>query len=574
MEGRSSALDAPEGVLDALVPPDLRARIEERYWRPVERASHAGRLVDDPEFLERPDRHPVFFSDHGVVHVRDVAAGVVTLVRTVSGVLLPGRSADRRHGLEQLAVLLVYLHDIGMVEPTSARRRVHPQWAAQLVFAPGFADLLAEIAELAPLRSRLDEVAMALGGWIGPDLLAAEVLATTMGHSKSLVPAPLLDDRPALRALVSHAVLTDLDDQSVRGRDADRPSAVAGRYASERAFAWMVHPHPACRSLTDDVVDALRAVRAADALRQRGAVQRTSAGYEVFLDSETGRALFAVRADDAPVRYVGLASPISAGEAAIRATTVTAAGDLRVWFHAERLDGQVAERTADHVAGVVIDVADDVLPSFARATSGEGLAPRRRDGDMAIELVGHQGGLGFAELVAGAVRARRPDLGARLRVGGRVLPDPAPDPQESARVAEAEPVDAGTAAWLLDRLRAVPGVRGDLDEAELRAVRVATVRRGDDLVRPGFAATVAYVPMGPGLVVEPVGGYPAAPAPAWEVVGITGVMRAGGRNARVWADQEVAVLVVPAERFRTRWFRPLDAAELVAELREGMTTTC
>ena len=39
--------------------------------------------------------------------------------------------------------------------------------------------------------------------------------------------------------------------------------------------------------LADDVVDALRALRAADVLRQRGTALRTSGGYEVFFDART-----------------------------------------------------------------------------------------------------------------------------------------------------------------------------------------------------------------------------------------------------------------------------------------------
>ena len=54
------------------------------------------------------------------------------------------------------------------------------------------------------------------------------------------------------------------------------------------AYAWLDSPDPAHRALAEDAVDAVRLVRAADALRQRGTTLRTAAGYDVFIDVETG----------------------------------------------------------------------------------------------------------------------------------------------------------------------------------------------------------------------------------------------------------------------------------------------
>ena len=61
------------------------------------------------------------------------------------------------------------------------------------------------------------------------------------------------------------------------------------------AFAWVDSPHPAHGALTTDAVDAVRLVRVADALRQRGSALRTAAGYEIFIDVETGQAVFSLR---------------------------------------------------------------------------------------------------------------------------------------------------------------------------------------------------------------------------------------------------------------------------------------
>ena len=48
------------------------------------------------------------------------------------------------------------------------------------------------------------------------------------------------------------------------------------------AFLWLTSENTDLRELADDVIDTLRALRCADALRQRGTVLKTSGNYEVF----------------------------------------------------------------------------------------------------------------------------------------------------------------------------------------------------------------------------------------------------------------------------------------------------
>jgi hypothetical protein len=87
--------------------------------------------------------------------------------------------------------------------------------------------------------------------------------------------------------------------------------------------------------------------------------------------------------------------------------------------------------------------------------------------------------------------------------------------------------------------------------------------------RPSFA----YVPLGPGLVVQPDGGYPAAALHPWVPVGTTGVIRRAERNAEVVAEREVEVLVIPAAAFARSWSRPMEVEELVARLGQAVHAT-
>src|SRR5215212_3780544 len=92
--------------LDEYLPPALRADLEHRLWRPIEAQAKLESLIGDPSFFADPGRHPAIFADHGVVHVRDVATGVVNLVETVDGVLLAARPPTRRTFLATYGVAL------------------------------------------------------------------------------------------------------------------------------------------------------------------------------------------------------------------------------------------------------------------------------------------------------------------------------------------------------------------------------------------------------------------------------------------------------------------------------------
>ena len=88
--------------LDARLPRPVRTYLEERLWRPIEAQATLEVLSDDPSFLADPGHHPAIFADHGVVHVRDVAIGLIRLARHDQRRAAPeppaGTAAVRRGG--------------------------------------------------------------------------------------------------------------------------------------------------------------------------------------------------------------------------------------------------------------------------------------------------------------------------------------------------------------------------------------------------------------------------------------------------------------------------------------------
>jgi hypothetical protein len=401
------------GPIDRHLSREVRAILEERFWRPVEEVSTLEALPGDASFVSAPGTHPALFGDHGVVHARDVAAGVVELAGTVEGVLLPARAADRQAFVVGLAVILGYLHDVGMHDATATGRRVHALYAAHLPFSGSMDDVLRRLAEDgSEVTRRVGSVAEVAPFGVAPDVVIRELFSLALAHSKSTVPASLLADLASLRAVLQRAVLVDLEHYRRAGTtpapdDAlpDELGVNARWYADPvgDAYAWLVSNDPAHVALADDAIDAVRLVRAADALRQRGTTLRTAAGYEIFIDAETGRSVYALRTSAGERLFLlRVDSPMGAGEANVRRAVVTQNGDLRLSFHRGRFSSAAAAESAcSATARVVADIGADVLGAFGARRPSPGLPPSSRDpGSMRIELERPADEPAFAEAVA------------------------------------------------------------------------------------------------------------------------------------------------------------------------------
>jgi hypothetical protein len=572
----------PVAELDRYLPRPVRAFLEDRFWRPIEAQATLEVLQDDAAFLADPGRHPAIFADHGVVHVRDVSIGLVRLLDTINGVLLPRRPAHRQEFVQALGVALVYLHDIGMVDMTREGRRVHALFAAHASFGPEMTPLVEALLAPGPVRARLDEVAANSPFATSVEVVVRELLSLSLAHSKSAVPAAVLNDRDALRRLLQRVIFTSMADHRAGTglpRASDTSPIVAGANAGayvepEQSYAWLAARSGSHAELADDAIDAVRALRAADVLRQRGTVLRTSGGFELCMDAETARAVCTLRPATGDAAYViTYDDDRGAGEANIRVAFVTPQGHLRIAFHRGAFaTPDAARRAAASVADVVADIQADVIPSFGGASLGGGLASASRAiDDVQIQLERPDDRPGFADEVAALVAAHDPSLARRLVT---VADTEGAAPDEQRRFFVAAPVDGhGPDADVLLRNMAERGVEtASLDRmAAFAEAGRATIRQGEVLVAPGSAPAFVYVPMGPGLVVRPDGGYAPAPMPAWVPVGTTGVIRRAERNSEIVAEREVDVIMIPGEVYARAWLRPLRVSELAERLRARVT---
>ena len=569
---------SPLAVLDRWLAPEIRVDLEERLWRPIGDQATLEVLLEDPAFLADPGHHPAMFADHGIVHARDVAIGVVRLVDVLDGVLLPGRSPGRRAFVTALGVATAYLHDVGMVDMTRSGRRVHAIRGAQVAFGAEVDGLVRHLLATGPIRERLDAVSSAAPFAVPLELVLRELLSLSVIHGKSLVPATVLDHRDRLRPLLQRFAFTDLDalragaqlpvagDRAPVGFEAN-----TDRYVDTAdSYAWLGAADGPQAELADDAIDAMRVLRAADVLRQRGTVLRTSGGFEVCMDAATAHAVCTLRPASGDAAYVIMYDdPRGAGEANIREAVVTGRGHLRIAFHRGEFGSpEATERAVASTADVIVDIQSDVIPSCSGHSIGGGLVPPARHQDaIRIELERPDDGPAFADAVAARVADLHLDLAPRLVA---VADTQSADRVERARFLAATLIDGDGAA--ADELLGRLAERGAAVEGIDRAAAFSEVGRfsvhaGDVLAARGSAPAFVYVPMADGLVVRPVGGYAPSRLPAWVPVGTTGVIRRAERNSDIVAVEDVEVVVIPGEVYARAWLRPLSPAELVARLR-------
>jgi hypothetical protein len=569
------AEDPTSLAIDHYLPDDVREVLEDRFWQAIEEVSRLEAVWADPALASAPDRHPALFADHGIVHARDVAAGVLELAGVANGRLLPARPGDRQGFVVGLAIMQAYIHDVGMTEPTAEGRRMHAVQAAQIPHSGKMDDVLARLwASGGPVVSRIRSVSAVAPFRVPDEVVLRELASLAVGHSKSTVPAALHADFTGLRRLLQHAVLVELDEHRAAGRlnptDGLPPRLGANARWYEDpardAFAWLESPDPVHRELADDAVDAVRLLRAADALRQRGTALRTAAGYEIFIDADTGQAVFSFRTAPAGDRLFLLRvdSPYSAGEANVRNAVVTPNGDVRVSFHRGRFSSDAAAATAcTSTARVVADIGADVLGAFAVRRQSTDLPPPTRDlGSMRVELERPADEPAFAESVAEcAVRDDPLLLGRIFVVAGLENASSA----ERARYLEAIPIAAESeeAAEILDALDAHGMLVAGIDRPRaFEDVRRVRVRQGELLLEVGAPPAFVYVAIDCALRIEQRGGYDPLDVPPWIPIGVTGVVRRAERNATVLVAEPGEVLMIPGELFVREWFRPYEESEI------------
>jgi hypothetical protein len=556
--------------LDAFIDPRIRSAIERAYHAPISAKGAFSEILKDDTFLTDPVGHVALFADHGAIHARDVARQVLQVVDAIHGRLIPFRSGARLRWMKAYGVIIALLHDIGMIDPSPVGRAMHPEYAAQEILGSGFDEILAALwaADGAGIASRV--VGLTESGAIGnrpAEAALREMLAMTLCHSKRKVPVDLLNDRTRLRRLMQIAATSDLHELHRRQNDGGGAAGVPPD--GDRGFDWLELDSGPGGQIADDVVDTLRVLRCADALRQRGTLLKTSGQYEIFVDERTANAVYALRPDQNHLYLLEVADPISAGESNLSSCQLDAGANLRISFHHGQFkDQETVDRAAHGAARVVSGIQGDAIESFTRSDLDDhpGLTPAA---DLRILIEAPDDNPAFAGFVREQLRMLNPAAAERVRVVASLA---AASPLERSRYLDAFEIDWDPARRreLLDRV-ALSGHRTERIDpvVAFREVRRIELKAGDVLLEAGTSSGFVYIPLCEGLRGRPLGGYESFAIPAWVPVGATGVIRGAIRNADVAAEAPVGLLAIPRSVFLDHWHFTHDQKSFIELFRNG-----
>jgi hypothetical protein len=589
--GSASLAEDKLDSTDAFIDRQVRLAIERTYCARVNEQCSLAEALKDPRFVEDPGKHVALFADHGIVHARDVASQLLEVLDTAHGTVLPARDAGRLAWMKAYGVLIAFVHDIGMIDLSPVGRSMHPEYVTQAVLGPAFDDIIERLwtTDRAGFTARLAGLGEA--GALGTQAartVAREMLAMANCHSKSKVPVALLNDPAGLRRTMHVAATTDLHLLFTRQRaqkgladgaaggghgssDAEPPGACSA--ARPDAFAWLELDGPA-RELVEDVVDTLRALRCADALRQRGTVLKTSGSYEVFVDQRSANAVFALRPDARRLYLLEVPDPIAAGEANLSSSRLDEDGNLRVSFHRGTFrDRQAVLRAARSAALIVHDIQADAIGSFERSDASAH-PELRAHAEVRILIESVDENPAFARLVGEQLATLNPVAARRARVvpaaAGKACAAHGDGSAERSRYLQGSVLD-----WDLDRrtelLRRVArsGHRTEKIDpvAAFRQVRRIELRSGERLIEAGTPSSFVYIPLGQGLRGRPLGGYEEFAVQPCVPLGATGVIRGAARNAEVRAERGVALLAIPKRVFLDQWHFTYDRRAFADRLR-------
>lgn len=601
---------------------EIRTHIEDNYYAEVERQAKLDYLIEDEEFLADPSRHVGLYSDHGVVHVRDVARNILQILETISGVLIPeADSYVRAEGMKAYGVMLAYVHDIGMQNFSAFGRTMHPEFAAQELFSPAFDEIIDVIWD-----DNCGNIAWGLVAFFdqglltqAPKLILREMLSLAVAHSKSKTPIAILNDPAAFRSLMTRTISVDLHhlyhDQmvaraeerlmQVRALPEDRvnpdqleqlTSALQGvrsqrelflasaqtpnrvnenalRFYNDveaEAFRWFESDQELVRLLFRDAVDVVRALRVADALRQRGTVLRTSGGYRISVDQNTARSIYTLQKASGETFLVEGSDAISAGEANIASSELSPTGDLWVSFQRGSFaDRETARRASQNVALIVDDIQRDIIDTFSRSTSEHpttGSFHLKSSHDIRIFIENTDDNLAFADMVKEELTRIAPDAGAKTQI--------VPSLKNVAAEELARYLDTSILDWsrqqreqALQKIAQSGHKIDDIDpDTAFRNVRVTHLSEGDVLIQADSPHGFVYVPTNGRVLSLPRGGYKPFEIETWSLIGRNSVITGDVRSDTNSALGDVELLMIPKETYLKHWHHTYTIDEFISVL--------
>lgn len=411
-------------LVQAYLPQWFQDIIDKNYYKKIEESLVFEKIIHDPKFLESPFDHIALYTDHGMVHVKNTTKLLLELIPKVNGILMPKRDADRLNFLKGCGSLLGYIHDIGMIKLI---RGIHAEFVVHEVFSSRFDQIIDLIWQknVAGVPWKILTLIREQGLSLEPKIFLREVLALAYCHSKSAVSMDEINDRVKLRNNMHYCLTHTLDEifiqkeinklkQHIAQKTMEKNSAqqlihelkmAEAEYAklqnkaelhhreqelsryyknhkkfSEEAYSWLTMTSKEMAEFTEDIVDTLRLLRCADALRQRGTDLKTSGGYQIFINQHTANAVYALKSVDGVLFLLEGDHALNASEANLASVTLTRDGDfIFSFYHGAFLTTDATQRAIQNLVILINDIKADVIDSFYRQENGKTYDKKNRE---------------------------------------------------------------------------------------------------------------------------------------------------------------------------------------------------
>lgn len=580
---------------------------EDNYYQKITDACSFDVLSKSIAFFTSTSKHLSLYTDHGVVHVRNIACMAVELCETLHHLNYYHKTDSSLHFMRSYLIFLTYLHDAGMCVFTGLGRATHAEYMAQETYKPHF-DFVIDHIMSSNVGQMVDQVSLIKHrAKVSQDerVIMRELLAMSCCHSKTTVSHALLNNRSQLRASMLGILTSPLEliyyqkllksekNTFVRRYGALRQAAgssdpgvinslalMAGyrkkireikktgstnpdldRFYTDvhqQAFSWLDCQETTVKRSVDDIIDCLRVLRAADALRQRGTTLKTSANYQMIVDYQTADVIYVLPLKDGRNYLLSLAdNPINAGEANLASTEFTPDGSLCFSFYNGLFGSVLAQSKAEKQAALIInDIQDDVLGSLKR--------PNKKN-RILIEQPWDNPDF------ASGVRKNLLEGGTKMYGSIDIIPSLRNcSSQERRRYLLGKPVDHWSARKKQQILKNIgkTGYRVDCmsHEDAFKYARLVDIHENETVFEASMESEFAYFALDSGLTGEAVGGYGGFELPKWSLFGHISLIRNAERNATVRATHAVRAVMLPRVTFMNYWRYSYTIDELKALL--------
>lgn len=585
--------------LEQTISEDFICFLNDNFYQKVVDKSKIENLFDDADFWKDPTKHLALYADHSIHHIKDVAMQGLEVLNNIHGLLIPLRSQERLVMMKGYLLLLTYLHDIGMVNYSPIGRSIHAEFAGQYVFSKEFQEQFTKLWKTNCAGIPWHLLNLHIEGSLSqdPQVVFREMLSFSCWHSRSFSTLEPLGDASEFRKKMIDILFKNLNEiyfekqLKRRNINPDEKNAILQKLKDinnkdslpldcsiddivnfyggnpENTMPWLINPVGKMADLFMDIGDVLRVLRCADSLRLRGIGYRTSAGYEILTDVNTGKAVYAIRTENQEkLIHLEIDNPINAAESNISSSALSADGNLWVAFNRGFFFNQEeVPRSAHDAAKLICSLQEDVVSSFARPEnenfSSMLAPPKMPSSEMKVMIESIDDFPLFSKMVIDYLQEISPELIHSYHLAPS-FHDSKPTEIEWYFSGEKIVLDDQAKKEYTTHLKAYGHtLRYKLEEL-LEECRLVHMPGHTVLIQEGGLSGFVYLPLEDGVEIRPFGLSNFIKAKKWVPVGDTGVIRGGMRNATVLATKDMSLIMIPKHVYLTKWYDPFHVNEM------------